>query len=164
VPVVTAQATRPQRRARAVAMTTDEVDAYLTAQRTCRVATNGTHGPHATPLYFLWDGSAVWLVSLNRSQRWTDLERDPRIAVLVDDGEEYRELRGVELRGRVEVASEVPRTALSHDEVDVVEQLFADKYTGGHIIRDGRHAWLRMRPEKITSWDFRKIPAGREQH
>jgi hypothetical protein len=22
---------------------------------------------------------------------------------------------------------------------------------------DGRHAWLRLTPEKITSWDFRKI-------
>ena len=32
-----------------------------------------------------------------------------------------------------------------------------DKYSGGTIVRDGRHAWLRLVPEKITSWDFRKI-------
>jgi hypothetical protein len=25
------------------------------------------------------------------------------------------------------------------------------------LTHDGRHAWLRITPEKITSWDFRKI-------
>jgi hypothetical protein len=31
------------------------------------------------------------------------------------------------------------------------------------IVRDGRHAWLRLTPEKISSWDFRKLPAQRQQ-
>jgi nitroimidazol reductase NimA-like FMN-containing flavoprotein (pyridoxamine 5'-phosphate oxidase superfamily) len=31
-------------------MTPDEVDAFLEEQRTCRVATVGAGGPHATPL------------------------------------------------------------------------------------------------------------------
>ena len=158
---MTEQVTKPQRRARAIAMTQDEIDAYLTEQHTCRVATNGTNGPHATPLYFLWDGQSLWLTSLYRSQRWTDLQRDPRIAVVVDDGDTYDELRGVELRGRVDVAGEVPRAGEPVPELDRAEQLFADKYTGGTIHRDGWHAWLRMRPEKITSWDFRKIPPER---
>ena len=46
-------------------------------------------------------------------------------------------------------------------ELDGPEQVFADRYTGGTIVRDGRHAWLRLVPEKITSWDFRKIDAAR---
>ncbi|HXV94357.1 MAG TPA: pyridoxamine 5'-phosphate oxidase family protein [Pseudonocardia sp.] len=148
---------KPQRRARAIAMTGEEVDAFLTEQRTCRVATVGTNGPHATPLWFVWHGGALWLTSLSRSQRWTDLQRDPRIAAVVDTGEEYGELRGVELRGRVEVVGEVPRTGEPVPELEGPEQAFADKYTGGTVVHDGRHGWLRMVPEKITSWDFRKI-------
>src|ERR1700754_3562920 len=101
---------RPQRRARAIAMTSDEVDAFLAEQRTCRVATVGTNGPHATALWYLWQDGSLWLTSIARSQRWTDLENDPRIAVVVDAGEDYAELRGVELRGKVEVVGEVPRT------------------------------------------------------
>jgi hypothetical protein len=31
------------------------------------------------------------------------------------------------------------------------------------MVHDGRHAWLRVVPEKITSWDFRKLAAAREQ-
>jgi nitroimidazol reductase NimA-like FMN-containing flavoprotein (pyridoxamine 5'-phosphate oxidase superfamily) len=150
---------KPQRRARAIAMTPEEIDAFLAEQRTCRVATNGVNGPHATPLWYAWDGSALWLTSLSRSQRWTDLQRDPRVAVVVDDGEVYGELRGVELRGRVEVVGEVPRVGEPNAELDAVERLYAERHRGGGPFEhDGRHAWLRLRPEKITSWDFRKIP------
>ena len=31
------------------------------------------------------------------------------------------------------------------------------KYHGGGMLHDGRHAWLRITPMKITSWDFRKL-------
>jgi hypothetical protein len=27
------------------------------------------------------------------------------------------------------------------------------------MFHDGGHAWLRMTPTKITSWDFRKLAA-----
>ena len=148
---------KEQRRARAIAMSPDEVDAFLAEQRTCRVATVGRNGPHATPLWFVWQDGALWLTSLSRSQRWTDLQNDPRVAVVVDAGEAYGELHGVELRGRVEVVGEVPRTGEPVPDLDGPEQAFADRYTDGAIVRDGRHAWLRLVPEKITSWDFRKL-------
>lgn len=149
---------KQQRRARTIAMTPDEVDAFLAEQRTCRVATVGLNGPHATPLWYLWHEGALWLTSLSRSQRWADLQKDPRIAVVVDDGVAYGELRGVELRGSVQVVGEVPRIGEPVPELDGAEQAFADRYTGGTIVWDGRHAWLRLLPDKITSWDFRKIP------
>ena len=150
---------RGQRRARRIAMSDAERDEFLGAERTCRVATVGTEGPHVAPLWFVWHERALWLTSLNRSQRWTDLERDPRIAVVVDAGHDYVELRGVELRGRVEVVGEVPRTGEPEPRLESIERAFAEKYTGGSEFGyDGRHAWLVLRPEKIVSWDFRKLP------
>ena len=137
-------------------MTREEVDAFLAEERTCRVATVGRDGPHATPLWYAWHGGALWLTSVVRSQRWTDLQRDPRVAVVVDAGTSYDELRGVELRGRVEVVGEVPRTGEPVAELECPEQLMADRYMGGTFVHDGRHAWLRLVPDKITSWDFRK--------
>ena len=131
------------------------LDAFLGEQRTCRVATASEQGPHLTPLWYVWDGTALWLTSIVASQRWTDLTRDPRVAVLVDAGEAYAELRGVELRGRVEIVGEVPRTGLPEPRLDEPERLFAGKYAGGVMHHDGRHAWLRLLPDKITSWDFR---------
>ncbi|MDT7705717.1 MAG: hypothetical protein QOG20_1324 [Pseudonocardiales bacterium] len=155
---MTEQSRKPQRRSRAIAMTPDEVDAFLAEERICRVATVGTNGPHATPLWYVWYDGALWLTSLSRSQRWIDLQKDPRIAVVVDAGEDYMELRGVELRGKVEVVGEVPRTGEDVPELEGPQQAFADRYTGGQVVNDGRHAWMRLVPEKVTSWDFRKLP------
>ncbi|MFZ0715732.1 pyridoxamine 5'-phosphate oxidase family protein [Mycobacterium sp.] len=137
-------------------MTDKEVDAFLDEQRTCRAATVGAHGPHATPLWFIWQDGAIWLTSLTQSQRWKDLAQDPRIAVVIDDGVSLTELRGVELRGKVRVIGEVPRAGEPCPELDGVEQAFADKYTGGHVVHDGKHGWMRISPERVISWDFRK--------
>jgi hypothetical protein len=150
---------RAQRRGRAIAMTAAEVDHFLAAERTCRVATAGPDGrPHVAPLWFVWDGGSLWLSSLVRSQRWTDLMRDPRVAVIVDAGVEYNELRGVELSGAVAGVGDAPRTAGPDPALAEPERLFAEKYTGGVAVPpDGRHGWLRLTPDKLVSWDFRKL-------
>jgi len=138
-------------------MAREELDTFLREERTCRVATVGPDGaPNVAPLWFVWDGSALWLNSLVRSQRWTNLQRDARVAVAVDAGVEFAELRGVELAGKAEVVGDVPRGSDADPELTTPEKLFADKYSNGTFVADGRHAWLRIRPEKITSWDFRK--------
>jgi len=148
---------REQRRGRRIAMAREELDTFLREERTCRVATVGPDGaPNVAPLWFVWDGSALWLNSLVRSQRWANLQRDARVAVTVDAGVEFAELRGVELAGKAEVVGDVPRGSDPDPELTTPEQLFADKYSNGTFVADGRHAWLRIRPEKITSWDFRK--------
>jgi Pyridoxamine 5'-phosphate oxidase len=151
---------REQRRGRKIAMDQAELDAFLAAQRTCRLATSSPQGPHLTALWFAWDGTALWLYSVVKSQRWTDLTRDGRVAVLVDDGEQYGELRGAELRGTVEFVGAVPWTGAPDPELATAERLLAGKYHGTEMMTnpDGRHAWLRLVPDKVTSWDFRKIP------
>jgi Pyridoxamine 5'-phosphate oxidase len=151
---------KPQRRRLAMAMAADEIDDLLRRSRTCRVATAGPEGPHVSPLWFVWDGEALWLSTLTRSRRWTHLRRDPRVAVVVDDGTDFGELRGVELYGRVEVVGEVPRVGDPCAELAVPERAFAEKYLGGRFGHDGRHAWLRLCPAKIVSWDHRKLGAS----
>jgi hypothetical protein len=148
---------KEQRRGRKIAMTSQEVDVYLASARTCRVATVGADGaPHVTPLWFAWDGASLWLTSMVKSQRWTDLQRNNRISVMVDSGHDFMELQGVELRGVAVAVGEIPRTGEACPELDQPERIYADKYAGGRVQHDGRHAWLRITPEKVVSWDFRK--------
>jgi hypothetical protein len=149
-----------QRKGTAIAMTEDERDVFLRSQPVCRVATVGADGrPHASALWFVWDGAALWLNSLTRSQRWADVDRDPRVSVIIDDGgKDFMALRGIELQGSAQIIGEVPRKGESLDVLAVPEQLFADKYMGGGEFRyDGRHAWLRLTADKIVSWDFAKL-------
>jgi hypothetical protein len=130
--------------------------------------TSRRSGSYGTPIY-----------SLTRSQRWADLHRDPRVAVVIDAGEKYDELRGVEIEGEAAAVGPVPRTggeALGSPGTSGTlglaraERLMARKYRGSEeMVHDGRHAWLRITPRKIVSWDFRKLadlpprgPANRE--
>ena len=147
-----------QRRGRRIAMSPEELDAFLAAERTCRLASVTPAGPHVAPLWFVWEAGALWLHSVVASQRWADVTRDPRVAAVIDAGQEYGELRGVELRGAVTVVGEVPRTGEENAELAPVERRWAEKYgRGGTMSYDGRHAWLRLTPSKIVSWDFRKL-------
>jgi hypothetical protein len=149
---------KQQRRGRKIAMTWEELDAFLREERMCRVATVGADGrPHNSPLWFVWDGSALWLNSIVKSQRWANLERNPHVSVIIDAGHEFGELRGAELIGSVEQVGEVPRTSAPNAQLERPERLFGDKYANGTFFADGRHAWLRLPPETVVSWDFRKM-------
>lgn len=141
-------------------MTDSEREEFLASERTCRVATIGPDGPHATPLWFVWQDGYVWLYSITRSQRWADLGKDPRVGVVIDAGEDYLELRGVEITGTAAVVGEVPRTGEPDADLAPVEAVFAAKYFGSaEMFHDQRHGWLRVTPAKIASWDFRKLAA-----
>jgi hypothetical protein len=142
-----------------MAMNLTELDAFLREERTCRVATVGRDGrPHNVPLWFVWDGSALWLSSIVHSQRWADVARDPRASIVVDGGFDYAELRGAELIGILTQVGDVPRSDLPDPRLEAAERLWARKYAGAeHFTPDGRHAWLRLIPDKIVSWDHRKL-------
>ncbi len=149
---------KEQKRSRKIAMSRAELDEFLHSERTCRLATIGPNGPHVAPLWYVWHESCLWFTSLVRSQRWTDIERDSRVSVVIDAGADYLELRGAELSGRVIVVGEVPRTGEPCAQLEEPERLMALKYSGTpEMSHDKRHAWLCLEPEKVISWDFRKI-------
>jgi Pyridoxamine 5'-phosphate oxidase len=154
-----------QAKGRRAAMTAEEIDQFLGEERTARIASLKPDGaPHVSPIWFVWDGAAMWFYSIVKSQRWTDVMRDPRVAVVVDEGHEFAELHGLEFRGRLEQVGEVPRTG-EQDVQDLAapERLFAIKYgrsADNVMSHDRRHAWLRLRPEKVASWDHRKTVAA----
>jgi len=150
---------REQRRGKRIAMTPEDVDVFLGGERMCHAASvGGDGGPHVSPLWFVWDGTSLWLTSVVKSQRWTNLMRDPRISVIIDGGVDFSELRGVEITGRVVAVGEVPRTSTPDAQVAEAERLWGEKYmNGGPFFADGGHAWLRVEADKIVSWDFRKM-------
>src|SRR5438094_669920 len=123
-----------------------------------RVGTVSPDGwPHVVPLWFVWHRGAIWVNNLRRSRRTRDLEAGSPVALCIDVGEEYGELRGAVLYGRPE------KVPADDPDLDVVRQAFGDKYFGGVDAADRKsHDWLRMEPERIVSWDFRKIPAAGE--
>jgi PPOX class probable F420-dependent enzyme len=141
-----------------LSLTEEELDAYLRGGRTIRMATVGPDGmPHVVPLWFVWHDGTVFLNSTRGNPTVENMLRDGRAAGVVDDGETYDALRGAVVTGRVEVAEDDP--GLSE-----AERLWSEKYLGGNeppYRRWRNRVWLRLTPDRVASWDFRKIPEAR---
>ena len=151
-----------------VRMSADEVDAFLRATRKVQVATLGTDGtPHLTTLFHVVDDRgriAFW--TYGRSQKIRNLERDPRISLLVEDGEDYFELRGVSVRGTAEVVRDLDpvrevgtAVALRMIGADTPEAL-GDVGVAEVERQAAKRVAVVVTPEHTASWDHRKLISG----
>jgi PPOX class probable F420-dependent enzyme len=84
----------------AVKMSEEEVDAFLQGAKKVQVATVNPDGsPHLATLFYVVRDGRIAFWTYGKSQKIRNLERDPRITCLVEDGEDYFELRGVSISG-----------------------------------------------------------------
>jgi pyridoxamine 5'-phosphate oxidase-like protein len=136
-------------------LTDEELNELLTSERTLRIGTvSGDGTPHVAPMWFLWRDGVIWLTSLRRSKRQSDLATGSRVALCVDTGTEYGELRGAVLYG-------TPADADHDPDMPEARKAFAQKNWGIDDLPDIKsHVWLKLVPDKIVSWDFRKIPTN----
>lgn len=146
-----------------IRMTDEEVEAFLAGRRVMSIASIGADGrPHLVAMWYgLVDGRPAF-TTYGRSQKVVNLRRDPRLTGLVEDGETYDELRGVELVGHVEVVEDL-------DVVHAVGESVYERYwaeQSGPLTDETRpllHATLRKRValvlhvERTVSWDHRKL-------
>lgn len=140
-------------------MTAEEVEAFLGERQVMTVATIARDGrPHLTAMWygFLADGSvALW--TYGKSQKVVNLRRDPRLTCLVEDGEAYNELRGVELQATATILEDRPT-------VDVLGLSVYERYTGpidddAHEavrVMGAKRVAVRIDVERTVSWDHRK--------
>jgi len=135
-----------------------DLDDLLRTERTVHAGTVSPDGePHVVPLWFVWLEGSVWINSLRRSRRARDVRAGSPVALCIDTGTAYGELRGAVLYGRFEDATD-------EEALENVKAAFAEKYWKTGTVPDLKsHIWLRMRPDRVASWDFRKIPAGRDK-
>jgi PPOX class probable F420-dependent enzyme len=141
-------------------MTDEEVQAFLRERQTMNIATIGPDGNiHLVAMWYgFLDGNPAF-ETFAKSQKVVNLRRDPRITALVEDGDRYENLRGVEIVGKavihedpetlIRVAKDVVTrywTPASDEEVEVMAEALANKRVAVEII-----------PEKIVSWDHRKL-------
>jgi nitroimidazol reductase NimA-like FMN-containing flavoprotein (pyridoxamine 5'-phosphate oxidase superfamily) len=141
-----------------ISLSERELEPYLRSQRTARVATTDDSGrPHVVPLWFIWHDRTLFLNSTLGNPTVENALRTGRAAAVVDDGDDYDVLRGVTVSGRVARAEDDPR-------LPQVEREWSQKYLGGGELPYRRwhdRVWLRLVPERVASWDFRKIPEAR---
>src|ERR1700676_2636225 len=146
-----------------IKMTDEEIDTFLHERRTMSMATIGPGG--RIQLVAMWYGfvdDVIGFETKAKSQKVQNLRRDNHLTVMVEDGKEYDQLRGVEISGWGEI-------------VEDPEELFKlgvsvfERYQGGTYTEEmkpfveamlHKRVLVKLHSEKVVSWDHRKLGMG----
>ncbi|AIY17332.1 pyridoxamine 5'-phosphate oxidase family protein [Pimelobacter simplex] len=147
-----------------VKLSEEEVQGLLHENIKVQVAANGKDGfPHLTTLFYdVQDGKIVFW-TYGRSQKILNLERDPRVTALVEDGTDYFELRGVSIEGRAEIVRDRDRILEIGKAVSVrmfgVDSFEALGEIGAQTVEKQatKRVGVIIHPDRVASWDHRKM-------
>jgi PPOX class probable F420-dependent enzyme len=140
-------------------MTSDEVSEYLDGTHALNVASFNHDGTiHLVAMWYAMDGDDVVFWTYAKSQKIRNLERDPRVTCLVESGETYDQLKGVELVGTAEIVSD--REAI----MDIGRKV-VDRYQGPYTEDfepflqqvGAKRVGVRVKADRIVSWDHTKV-------
>lgn len=140
-----------------VRMSDGEVASFLDRQRGLTMCTHQRDGSiHAVAMWYGLRDGLVAVAAKRKSQKILNLTRDDRITVLIEAGQEYHELQGVELAGRAELVES--EEALFSFGVHMAERR-NEAWTAEKVKSDMRNRVVAVvHPERVVSWDHGKLP------
>ncbi len=144
----------------AIELTDDERRQYLADAPTINLVTIGKDGyPHAVPMWFVVDDDgSVLMTTYRRSQKVVNAQRNSKVALLVESGVRYDELKGTLLRGDVEVVDD---EALCVQVLTRIHAKHSDGLASGveEVMKAQarKRVVLRIVPARVISWDHRKL-------
>jgi PPOX class probable F420-dependent enzyme len=147
---------------REIVMSNEEVAAFLAERHSATMCTLNWDGTiHAVAMWYGFLDGQLAVQTKAKSQKARNLERDPRMTCLVEAGDRYEQLRGVELVGTAQLVSDP-------EQIFEVGASVFDRYVAPYTesARGAVDAMLRKRVafvlhvERTVSWDHRKLAAA----
>jgi len=143
-----------------IRMTDEEVDAFLHERHTMNIATVNHDGTiHLVAMWYGFVDGTIAFETFAKSQKVQNVRRDDAMTVLVEAGDSYDELRGVELVGRATIVEDddvlmaVARDVIGRyqpdvgtDDVEAVARMMVQKRVA-----------ITFTPDRTVSWDHRKL-------
>ena len=142
-----------------IRMSDAEIEEFLSGRHTMNVASFNHDGTiHLVAMWYaVLDGDPVFW-TFGKSQKIKNLQRDPRITLLVESGDEYGELIGVEIVGQATVLTE-------HDDIMAIGEAVYARYFGEVTdevrpfveLTGAKRFGVRVKTDKVVSWDHKKL-------
>ncbi|HJR89428.1 MAG TPA: pyridoxamine 5'-phosphate oxidase family protein [Aeromicrobium sp.] len=148
----------------AVQLDAAEIAEFLASHMKVQIGTlDAEGGPHLTTLYYVLDDEgriAFW--TYGASQKIVNLRRDPRIACLIEEGNEYFDLRGVSIRGQARLVEDFEGIKAIGRKVVTAMAGGVDVGAEGEAIVEAqarKRVGVIVEPVKVASWDHSKLTA-----
>jgi PPOX class probable F420-dependent enzyme len=147
-----------------VAMTPAEVTAFLEANRKLQLATINRDGtPHLVTMYYVMLDGQIAFWTYRSSQKARNLARDPRIACLVETGNGYFDLRGVQVQGVVTITEDPAEVLAIGRRIAAVTLNMHEGLADDYVEHTApKRLGYVVEPTRIVSWDHSKLlpPVG----
>ena len=145
-----------------IKLTDAEQAELLDSERIVVVSSQGPRGwPHSMPMWFLVRDGEIWIWTYAKSQKVRNLERDPRATLLVETGEEYTELRGIQIEAEAELIRDTERVAEFGKDLAVRYTEGIDSVEGDAAAaleaQAAKRVAIRFSPVRTATWDHRKL-------
>ena len=142
----------------------------LAGNRKVQLATINPDGyPHLVTMYYALVGGKIAFWTYRTSQKALNLARDPRISCLVETGDAYFDLRGVQIQGSVETITDPDAVYQIGVAIgDVMGNARSDAAAGAdsaaineYVANAARKRYgYVVEPVRVISWDHSKLLAA----
>jgi PPOX class probable F420-dependent enzyme len=145
-----------------IRMNDEEIRTFLQEQRILQIATIDHDGwPHLVAMWYVLINDQIVFWTYAKSQKALNLRRNAKITCLVETGERYEELRGVQIKGQATISDD--RETVQH-----IGTAIWERYTGSLnastrqmvIAQAPKRVIVFVKPVETVSWDHRKLGNG----
>ncbi|GAA2643603.1 pyridoxamine 5'-phosphate oxidase family protein [Paractinoplanes durhamensis] len=151
-----------------VSMPPSEIEKLLANSSKLQLATINQDGtPHLVSMFYAMRKGRIVFWTYRASQKARNLSRDPRLTCLIEDGNDYFELRGVQVTGRVtpiedlpgvtEIGSLVAARMPSPVAADLPPEELTTALNAYVAHAAPKRVAYVVTPTRITSWDHRRL-------
>ena len=142
-------------------LTDEEINRLLDMRLIANLATiDDDGGIHLVPMWFRRDGNHILMPTSRYTLKYRNLCARPRASVMIDVSRSGLDLRGVLIRGPVEIIEGDSARALNrsiHLRYVTPEGLSLGAVT---YLREGDDVTLKIAMERMVTWDLTKSEAG----
>ena len=127
-----------------IRMTDAGIRDFLRTHKTIILSSIGPDGvPHPMPMWFVTDDDlVVSMTTFRGTQKIVNLQRDPRVSLLVESGRKYSELKGVVIYGTAELSEDTDSIVATLVAASQKETTETDAET--RVAMNGRHEAIRL--------------------
>lgn len=143
----------------ALELTTEEAHAFLDSRPGWMILTTFDRNgyPHTVPIGYFRLGDEVYMGCRDATQKTRNIERNPKVSVLIESGDTMADLKGLLLQGDADVVrDDDERVRLGRE---AAKQRGLPEGEWPTEARPGS-AYIRVRPVRMVSWDNAKGAAG----
>jgi PPOX class probable F420-dependent enzyme len=148
----------------AAAMSKKEIEEFLSVPKVARIATIHDGKPHVVPVWYYYDGTNILVSTTKEARKAKNIQTNPNVSITIDDVEgtlediSFLNAKAVIIEGTGELKD------------DDINNSFAKKmyerYVGKIALSNPMVQFsvnlprciLVVKPTRIISWDFTKIP------